>query len=129
MKVNKSILMFAVLSILSINIFSCITCKHDYEIVETVPATCEKIGYETLQCKNCNKKFYAITNEIGYRCHISKQVKLAVLNCAKEMMSKSLIARLYNISDNTVQSIFDTIYYNDTVYKDFYLVMDFILNN
>ena len=34
-------------------------------------------------------------------------------------MSKSLIARLYNISDNTVQSIFDTIYYNDTVYKDF----------
>ena len=71
------------------------------------------------KCKNCNKKFYATTPEVNYRCHISKQVKLAILNCAKEMMCKSLIARLYNVSDNTVQSIFDTVYYNDTVYKDF----------
>ena len=71
------------------------------------------------QCKNCNKKFYATTPEVDYRCHISKQVKLAILNCAKEMMCKSLIARLYNVSDNTVQNIFDTVFYNDTVYKDF----------
>ena len=71
------------------------------------------------KCKNCNKKFYATTPEVDYRCHISKQVKLAILNCAKEMMCKSLIARLYNVSDNTVQSIFDTVFYNDTVYKDF----------
>ena len=71
------------------------------------------------KCKNCNKKFYATTLEVDYRCHISNQVKLAILNCAKEMMCKSLIARLYNVSDNTVQSIFDTVFYNDTVYKDF----------
>ena len=71
------------------------------------------------QCKNCKKKFYATTTEVGYRCHISKQVKLAILNCAKEIMPKSLIARLYNVSDNTVQSVFDTVFYNDTVYKDF----------
>ena len=71
------------------------------------------------QCKNCKKKFYATTTEVAYRCHISKQVKIAILNCAKEMMSKSLIARLYNVSDNTVQSVFDTVFYNDTVYKDF----------
>ena len=71
------------------------------------------------KCKNCNKKFYDTTPEVDYRCHISKQVKLAILNCAKEMMCKSLIARLYNVSDNTVQSIFDTVFYNDTVYKDF----------
>ena len=77
------------------------------------------LSKQRYQCKNCNKKFYATISEIEYRCHISKQVKLAVLNCAKEMMSKNLIARLYNVSDNTVQSIFDTIYYNDTVYKDF----------
>ena len=78
-----------------------------------------ELNKQRYQCKNCNKKFYATTNEIEYRCHISKQVKLAVLNCAKEMMSKSLIARLYNISDNTVQSIFNTIFYNDTVYKNY----------
>ena len=71
------------------------------------------------QCKNCNRKFYATTTEVDYRCHISKQVKLAVLNLAKYAISKSLIAKLYNVSDNTVQSVFDAIFYNDTVYKDY----------
>ena len=71
------------------------------------------------QCKNCNRKFYATTTEVDYRCHISKQVKLAVLNLAKETISKSLIAKFCNISDNTVQNIFDTVFYNDTVYKDY----------
>ena len=71
------------------------------------------------KCKNCNKKFYATTTEVDYRCHISKQVKLAVLNLAKETISKSLIAKLNNVADNTVQSIFDTVFYNDTVYKDY----------
>ena len=71
------------------------------------------------KCKNCNRKFYATTTEVDYRCHISKQVKLAVLNLAKETISKSLIARFYNVSDNTVQSVFDTVFYSDTVYKDY----------
>ena len=78
-----------------------------------------ELNKQIYKCKNCNKKFTSQSNIIDYRCSISNNVKLAVLNCAKEMMSKSLIARLYNISDNTVQSIFDTIYYSDTVYKDF----------
>ena len=34
-------------------------------------------------------------------------------------MSKVLIARFYNVSDNTVQNTFDTIFYNETIYKDF----------
>ena len=71
------------------------------------------------KCKNCNKKFYATTTEVDYRCHIRTQVKHAILNFAKETISKSLIAKLNNVSDNTVQSVFDTIFYNDTVYKDF----------
>ena len=70
--------------------------------------------------KKCLIKINKMANVIDYRCRISNNVKLAILNCAKEMMSKSLIARLYNVSDNTVQSIFDTIFYNDTVYKDFF---------
>ena len=71
------------------------------------------------KCKNCKKKFYATTTEVDYRCHISKQVKLSVLNLAKESISKYLIAKLNNVSDNTVQSIFDTVFYNDTIYKDY----------
>ena len=71
------------------------------------------------KCKNCNRKFYATTTEVDYRCHISNQVKLAVLNLAKETISKYLIAKLNNVSDNTVQSIFNTVFYNDTVYKDY----------
>ena len=35
------------------------------------------------------------------------------------MMSKSMIARLYNVSDNTVQNIFNTVFHNDTVYKNY----------
>ena len=62
------------------------------------------------KCKNCNKNIASQSNIIKYRCSISDNVKLTVLNCAKKIMSKRLIARLYNISDNTVQSIFDTIY-------------------
>lgn len=34
-------------------------------------------------------------------------------------MSKSLIARLYNISDNTVQNIFDKVYLIETLYKNY----------
>lgn len=34
-------------------------------------------------------------------------------------MSKSLIAKLYNISDNTVQTVFDKVYDNDKLYKNF----------
>ena len=77
------------------------------------------LSKQRYQCKNCNKKFYAKTDEVNYRCHISNQVKLAILNCAKEMTPKSLIARLYNVSDNTVQKVFDSVFYNDTVYKTF----------
>ena len=78
-----------------------------------------ELNKQIYKCKNCNKKFTATTPEVNYRCHISQKVKLAILNCAKEVMSKSLIARLYNVSDNTVQRVFDTVFYNDTVYKDF----------
>ena len=77
------------------------------------------LSKQRYQCKNYNKKFYAKTDEVNYRCHISNQVKLAILNCDKEMMPKSLIARLYNVSDNTVQRVFDSVFYNDTVYKTF----------
>lgn len=71
------------------------------------------------QCKNCHRKFYATTLEVAYRCHISKQVKLAIFVMAKETLSKSLIARLYNVCDNTVQNIFDKSIEKETVYKDY----------
>ena len=78
-----------------------------------------ELNKQVYKCKNCNHKIVAQSNIIDYRCRISNNVKRAILNCAKEMMSKSLIARFYNISDNTVQSVFDTVFYNDTVYKNF----------
>ena len=74
---------------------------------------------QVYKCKSCNRKIISQSNIIDYRCRISNNVKYAILNCAKEMMSKTLIARLYNVSDNTVQSIFDTVFYNNTVYKNF----------
>ena len=29
------------------------------------------LSKQRYQCKNCNKKFYAKTDEVNYRCHIS----------------------------------------------------------
>ena len=78
-----------------------------------------ELNKQIYKCKNCNKKFTAQSNIINFGCRISNNVRLAILNCAKEFMSKSLIDRLYNVSDNTVQKIFDSVFCNDTVYKTF----------
>lgn len=78
-----------------------------------------ELNKQIYKCKHCNKKFTAQSNIINFGCRISNNVKLAILNCAKEMMSKSLIAKLYNVSDNTVQDVFDSVFYNDNVYKTF----------
>ncbi len=78
-----------------------------------------ELNKQIYKYKNCNKKFTAKSNIISFGCRISNNVRPAILNCAKEFMSKSLIARLYNVSDNTVQKIFDSVFYNDTVYKTF----------
>lgn len=65
------------------------------------------------------QKKRAITNIVDFGCCISNNLKLAVFNCAKEMICKSLMLDIYNVSNNTVQSIFDEIFYKDTVYKNF----------
>lgn len=70
------------------------------------------------KCKNCNKRFISTSNIVDFRCRISNNVKIAIYNCAKEMLSKKLISRLYNVCDNTVQRIFDTMFNNEKVYKN-----------
>ena len=69
------------------------------------------------KCKNCNKRFISTSNIVNFRCRISNNVKRAIYSCAREMVSKKLISKLYNVCDNTVQRIFDTMFNNDKVYK------------
>ena len=38
-----------------------------------------------------------MSNIVDFRCRISNNVKRAIYNCAKEMFSKKLISRLYNV--------------------------------
>lgn len=79
-----------------------------------------ELNKQVYKCKNCNHKTTAQSkNIVNFGCRISNNVKLAIFNCAKEIMSKTMIARLYNVSDNTVQTIFDTALYNDTIYKSY----------
>ena len=78
-----------------------------------------ELNKQIYKCKNCKKKITAQSNIIDYRCRISNNVKLAILNCAKEIMTKSLIARLYNVSDNTVQNIFNKVYSSEKLYKNY----------
>lgn len=74
---------------------------------------------QVYKCKCCKRKTTAQSNIVDYGCYISNNLKLAVFNCAKEVMSKTLIAKLYNISDNTVQKIFNTQFNHDTLYKNY----------
>lgn len=74
---------------------------------------------QVYKCKCCNKKTTASTNIVDYGCYISNNVKIAVFNSAKEILSKSMIARMYNICDNSVQKIFDKQFNHDTLYKNY----------
>ena len=77
-----------------------------------------ELDKQVYKCKNCNHKIVAQSSIVDYRCRISNYVKLAIFNCAKEIMSKSLISRLYNVSDNTVQNVFNAMFHNDKIYKN-----------
>lgn len=77
-----------------------------------------ELSKQIYKCKCCNRKTVSQSSIVDYGCYISNNLKLAVFNLAKEIMSKSMIARLYNISDNTVQNIFNGQFYQDTVYKN-----------
>lgn len=78
-----------------------------------------ELNKQVYKCKCCNKKTTSQSNIVDYGCYISNNVKRAIFNCAKEVMPKSLISRLYNVSDNTVQKVFDKQFNHDTVYKDY----------
>lgn len=78
-----------------------------------------EIKKQIYKCKNCGKKTVAKSPIVDYRCRISNNVKMAVINYAKEFMSKNLIGKLLNISDNTVQNIFNRVFSNDKLYKHF----------
>lgn len=78
-----------------------------------------ELNKQVYKCKCCSKKITSQSNLVDYGCYISNNLKRAIFNCAKEVMSKSMISRLYNVSDNTVQKIFDKLFNHDTVYKDY----------
>ena len=71
------------------------------------------------KCKNCNKRFTSITNIVNYRCHISNNTKLSVINYVKDILSNSLIAKYHNISNMTVQRIINKVYDNKKLYKHY----------
>ena len=78
-----------------------------------------KLNKQYYKCKHCNKKFVASTPEVNFRCTISNNVKRGIFVYAKEPMSKTLIARLFNVSDNTVQTVFDTALEGEKLYKTY----------
>ena len=78
-----------------------------------------ELNKQVYKCKNCNKKITSQSPIVDFGCYISNNTKLAVFACSKEPMSKSLISRLYNISDNKVQNIFDKSIEKETIYRDF----------
>lgn len=78
-----------------------------------------ELSKQYYKCKNCKHKIVSQSNIINFRCRISNNVKLAIFNLSKEIISKSFIARQYNVSDNTVQAVFDKQFYKNAIYKDY----------
>lgn len=86
MKTYKYLFLLAALSVFSSGLFSCLTCKHEYVVVESSLATCKKMGYEKLECKLCNKK---TTKAILKGDHVYEDIEIIKeATCAVEGLKK-----------------------------------------
>ena len=107
-------------------------CINDNSIVKNgtrkslikIPKVSELISYLELtkqryKCNICNKRFTAQTNVVDYRCRISNNTKLSVINYVKDILSNLFIAKHHNISNMTVQRLIDRIYDNKKLYKHY----------
>ena len=107
-------------------------CINDNSIVKNgtrkslikIPKVSELISYLELtkqryKCNSCNKRFTVQTNVVDYRCRISNNTKLSVINYVKDILSNLFIAKHHNISNMTVQRLIDRIYDNKKLYKHY----------
>ena len=76
-----------------------------------------KLNKQIYLCKSCNKRITAKTKEVDYRCRISNNTKHSVICYGKEILPNTYIAKEHNISNVSVQRIFDKVYDNKTLYK------------
>lgn len=67
MKIFKIVCVFASISLFSFKFFSCVICNHEYEITETISATCTEDGYNLKTCNKCDKtKRETISSALGH---------------------------------------------------------------
>ena len=78
-----------------------------------------KINKQRYKCKKCNKQFTAQTKEIDYRCRISNNVKISIINYSKEILPHTYIASAHNVSNMTVQRVIDRVYDTEKLYKHY----------
>jgi len=78
-----------------------------------------EVKKQNYKCYNCGKKTVAKSDIVDYGCTISNNVKIAVFNQAQKIISKRDIANDYNVSDMTVQRIFDKNFNDEKLYKNY----------
>jgi len=76
-----------------------------------------RLRKQRYQCKHCMRQITSSTNEVNYRCRISNNTKLSIINYSKETISFKLISKIHNVSDMSVQRINNKVYDNDKLYK------------
>lgn len=89
-----------------------------------IPKISELTSYLELKkqrykCKNCNKRFTAMTNIVDYRCHISNNTKHSIVKYAKNIIPHTYISTEHNVSNMTVQRVLDRVYDNEKLYKHY----------
>ena len=71
------------------------------------------------KCLNCNKRFTAKTNIVDYRCRISNNTKISIINYSSKIITHKDIAWVHNVSNMTVQRVNNKVYDGKKLYKHF----------
>lgn len=78
-----------------------------------------KLKKQRYKCLHCNSYFTSCTPIINYRCRISNNTKLSIINYLKHTITHKDIAWIHNVSNMTIQRTSNKIYDNDTLYKNY----------
>lgn len=119
-KGKKSVLGYGKLTYTPVSCPCCHCENKDYSIVKNGTRTSRiKIvsisglnAYVDLQkqryyCKNCGHSFTAKTDEVEAHCHISKRLKLYVMDQLTETVTEKFVSKLTNVSQSTVRRVLD----------------------
>ena len=87
-----------------------------------IPKVSELNSYLELEkqryyCKNCKRTITAQSDIVDYRCRISNNTKISIINYSSKIMSHKDIAWIHNVSNMTIQRVNNKVYDGEKLYN------------